>query len=193
MNLIRALRACQIACAVALHPRCFPPHGSIAVLGRRPATGAVARPRGWCDDDDSGGHREREPPVVMYTAPHPASTSINGMGSDMIDGSGTINPAALNTPGNYSPPSPSLDHIGVVNARWGCPGTWSHSTHRHRNVPGDDPAITTLWLTLVRDRLVSVIPPSSTTAAKSSPRGLKRSRSPEDSEDSPFGEADDGR
>ena len=139
-------RAPLLSTLVALHP-----HGSIAVLGRRPATGAVARPRGWCDDDDSGGHRERESPVVMYTAPHPASTSINGMGSDMIDGSGTINPAALNTPGNYSSPSSSLDHMGVV------------------------------------------IPPSSTTAAKSSPRGLKRSRSPDDSDDSPFGEADDGR
>lgn len=37
--------------------------------------------------------------VVMYSAPHPVSTSMNGMGSDMIDGSGTINPAALNSSG----------------------------------------------------------------------------------------------
>ncbi|MCJ1223553.1 hypothetical protein MMC12_000195 [Toensbergia leucococca] len=31
----------------------------------------------------------------MYTAPHPVSTALNGMGNDLIDGSGTINPAAL--------------------------------------------------------------------------------------------------
>jgi hypothetical protein len=35
----------------------------------------------------------------------PVSTSLNGMGSDMIDGSGTINPAALNTAGRASFPS----------------------------------------------------------------------------------------
>lgn len=41
--------------------------------------------------------------------------------------------------------------------------------------------------------LVSVIPPSpAITATKSSPRGVKRSRSPDESEDSPFGGADDG-
>ena len=102
-------------------------HGNIAVLGRRPATGAVARQRGRCgdddDDDDSGRHPKREPANVMYTAPHPASTSINGMGSDMIDGSGTINPAALNTPGNHSSPRPG--HVSrppplgeVMNALW---------------------------------------------------------------------------
>ncbi|MCJ1297251.1 hypothetical protein MMC08_000037 [Hypocenomyce scalaris] len=61
----------------------------------------------------------------MYSASHPASTSINGMGSDMIDPSGTINPAALNT-------------------------------------------------------TVSVLPtPSSVSAHDTSPRGIKRSRSPE--------------
>lgn len=39
----------------------------------------------------------------MYTAQHSVSTPMNGMGSDLIDGSGTINPAALNTPGNNLP------------------------------------------------------------------------------------------
>ncbi|KAL8835583.1 MAG: hypothetical protein Q9170_003267 [Blastenia crenularia] len=34
----------------------------------------------------------------MYSATHPATTSMNGMGGTMIDGSGTINPAHLNTP-----------------------------------------------------------------------------------------------
>jgi hypothetical protein len=33
----------------------------------------------------------------MYTTSHPVSTPMNGLGSDLIDGSGTINPAALNT------------------------------------------------------------------------------------------------
>ncbi|KAL9621960.1 MAG: hypothetical protein Q9160_003622 [Pyrenula sp. 1 TL-2023] len=33
----------------------------------------------------------------MYSAARPVSSSLNGMGSDLIDGSGTINPAALNS------------------------------------------------------------------------------------------------
>ncbi|MCJ1292225.1 hypothetical protein MMC34_003775 [Xylographa carneopallida] len=75
----------------------------------------------------------------MYTASHPVSTAMNGMGADMIDGSGTINPAALNTP-------------------------------------------------------VSVLPtPTSTTAPSSSPRGVKRSRSPDIYGDLPPGsQGDDG-
>jgi hypothetical protein len=35
----------------------------------------------------------------MYSASHPATSSMNGMGGDLIDPSGTINPAALNTAG----------------------------------------------------------------------------------------------
>lgn len=45
------------------------------------------------------GGRLLETNIAMYQSSHPVSTSINGMGGDMIDGSGTINPAALNTPG----------------------------------------------------------------------------------------------
>lgn len=45
------------------------------------------------------GGRLLETNIAMYQSSHPVSTSINGMGTDMIDGSGTINPAALNTPG----------------------------------------------------------------------------------------------
>lgn len=45
------------------------------------------------------GGRLLETSIAMYQSSHPVSTSINGMGGDMIDGSGTINPAALNTPG----------------------------------------------------------------------------------------------
>ncbi|KAI9802046.1 MAG: hypothetical protein M1825_003102 [Sarcosagium campestre] len=33
----------------------------------------------------------------MYSASHPPSTSLNGMGNDMMGGPGTINPAALNS------------------------------------------------------------------------------------------------
>lgn len=46
-----------------------------------------------------GGRLQPETNIAMYQSSHPVSTSINGMGGDMIDGSGTINPAALNTPG----------------------------------------------------------------------------------------------
>lgn len=35
----------------------------------------------------------------MYSAPHQASAPMNGMSGEVIDGSGTINPAALNTAG----------------------------------------------------------------------------------------------
>jgi hypothetical protein len=139
-----------------------------------------------------------EPLVVMYTAPHPASTAINGMASDMIDGSGTIDPAALNTPGNDSlhPGADARAHMGLVQAP------------RATGAPGglqDGPPLTVMGTCRVRTDgmttrlanvnviLVSVIPPSSAvTAARSSPRGLKRSRSPEESEDSPVGGADDG-
>lgn len=111
----------------------------IAVLGRRPAAGAIARQRGRCDDDDSGGHPSVEPLVGMYTAPHPASTAINGMGGDMIDGSGTINPAALNTPGNDSPRPGSYarEHTALVQAPWGtgAPAGWRAAPHRRGNLP----------------------------------------------------------
>lgn len=50
------------------------------------------------------GGRLLETNIAMYQSSHPVSTSINGMGGDMIDGSGTINPAALNTPGITIPP-----------------------------------------------------------------------------------------
>lgn len=50
------------------------------------------------------GGRLLETSIAMYQSPHPVSTTINGMGGDMIDGSGTINPAALNTPGITIPP-----------------------------------------------------------------------------------------
>jgi len=52
----------------------------------------------------------------MYSATHPVSTSMNnGMGGGMIDGSGTINPAALNTPGRTLFPLKQL--FGVEQSR----------------------------------------------------------------------------
>lgn len=51
------------------------------------------------------GGRLLETNIAMYQSSHPVSTTINGMGGDMIDGSGTINPAALNTTGIIIPPS----------------------------------------------------------------------------------------
>jgi hypothetical protein len=35
----------------------------------------------------------------MYSASHSVSAPINGMGGELVDGSGTINPAALNSAG----------------------------------------------------------------------------------------------
>ncbi|MCJ1450420.1 hypothetical protein MMC28_000751 [Mycoblastus sanguinarius] len=45
----------------------------------------------------------------MYSTPLPASTSMNGMGGGLIDGSGTINPAALNTPVSVLPNASSIN------------------------------------------------------------------------------------
>ncbi|KAK3176273.1 hypothetical protein OEA41_007596 [Lepraria neglecta] len=46
----------------------------------------------------------------MYSAPPlPATSSMNGMGAALIDGSGTINPAALNTPVTVLPTSSSIN------------------------------------------------------------------------------------
>ncbi|MCJ1483294.1 hypothetical protein MMC06_003461 [Schaereria dolodes] len=45
----------------------------------------------------------------MYTTSHPVSTSMNGMGTNMIDGSGTINPAALNTSASVLPTATSVN------------------------------------------------------------------------------------
>ncbi len=146
--------------APPLSTRRVPFDAIIAVLGRRPAAGAVARQRGRCDEDDSGGHHAVEPLVGMYTAPHPASTAINGMASDMIDGSGTINPAALNTPGNDSlrPPLPppaadAREHMGRVQSAVGNGGA--------RRVVGCHPAV--MGTCLVRPdglttRLANVVP-----------------------------------
>jgi len=42
--------------------------------------------------------------MTMYSTPLPG-VSMNNIGGEAIDGSGTINPAALNTPGTIMIPS----------------------------------------------------------------------------------------
>ena len=54
----------------------------------------------------------------MYSASHPVSTSMNGMGADMIDGSGTINPAELNTTGITVSLKSSDAHIARCAVYW---------------------------------------------------------------------------
>ena len=61
--------------------------------------------------------------VVMYQASHPPSTSMNGMGSDMIDGSGTINPAALNSSG--------IVPLYLLNFAWMRDRMWDGRRTRH--------------------------------------------------------------
>ncbi|KZF26286.1 hypothetical protein L228DRAFT_9065 [Xylona heveae TC161] len=55
----------------------------------------------------------------MYSASHPVPASMNGMGGDIIDGSGTINPAALNTvlPTPTSVSAPETSPRGVKRSR----------------------------------------------------------------------------
>jgi hypothetical protein len=38
----------------------------------------------------------------MYSASQSVSAPLNGIGAEIIDGSGTINPAALNSTGTFS-------------------------------------------------------------------------------------------
>ena len=128
----------------------------------------------------------------MYSASHPASTSINGMGSDMIDPSGTINPAALNTTGiscsflifyleqTCARLSASRQHVSLHGKVESPPQTDRIFCH----YLGADAFCT----------VVSVLPtPSSVSAHDSSPRGIKRSRSPDLYGEIPHGgEGEDG-
>ncbi|KAL6717977.1 hypothetical protein ACLMJK_004062 [Lecanora helva] len=98
----------------------------------------------------------------MYSAAVPATTSMNGIGGGMVDG--TINPAALNTPGPlHALVDEALQclHYGRFNCE--CFGA------------NDDTA-----------GVGSLLSTSSSVNAQASPRGQKRSRSPEQSGD-PYG------
>ena len=127
----------------------------------------------------------------MYSTSQPVSTAANGMGSDIIDGSGTINPAALNTAGR-APPFPTS---------WSGPSAWricfDARSFRGDAKPTDHVATPsrTCWMSLadICSVLIAVLPPSATVNVQStSPRGTKRSRSPEPYGDLPAGpEADD--
>lgn len=128
----------------------------------------------------------------MYSASHPVSTSINGMGSDMIDPSGTINPAALNTTGITRfllspPPRTDLRQEFCVASAALPPLRVESSSRAGRSfcydVEADDLHV------------ASVLPtPSSVPTHDTSPRGVKRSRSPElYGEISHGGDGDDGK
>lgn len=114
----------------------------------------------------------------------------------MIDGSGTINPAALNTPGITIPPL----HIHTWVSLGLCEATLPAKPFCLIPVIRDSHVITRRITKGVTDagsssNLGSVLPPSSSTtniAPKSSPRGIKRSRSPEPLGDLALGGADDG-
>ncbi|PGH05229.1 hypothetical protein AJ79_06840 [Helicocarpus griseus UAMH5409] len=75
----------------------------------------------------------------MYTTQHPVSAPMNGMGSDLIDGSGTINPAALNTPVSVPQSSlaaPSSSAVTNTNPSASPRGTKrSRSTERYNDQP----------------------------------------------------------
>ncbi|KGY15427.1 hypothetical protein PABG_11736 [Paracoccidioides brasiliensis Pb03] len=80
----------------------------------------------------------------MYSTQHPVSTPMNGMGSDLIDGSGTINPAALNTPVTLpqtSPAAPSIPSTTTsanINPSTSPRGTKrSRSTDQYSNQPAE--------------------------------------------------------
>ena len=62
----------------------------------------------------------------MYSAPHPVSTSMNGMGNELIDGSGTINPAALNPSGITNISSTSA----TLRVKTSC-GVWRNLADMH--------------------------------------------------------------
>ncbi|EED24103.1 nuclear localization protein, putative [Talaromyces stipitatus ATCC 10500] len=56
----------------------------------------------------------------MYSAPHQASAPMNGMSGEVMDGSGTINPAALNTAASLSAPTVAPSNLsprGIKRSR----------------------------------------------------------------------------
>ena len=90
----------------ALHstPACIGPSGAVPVCD--PVSACRDPSRRFPSSRRSSRHQHRrdrlvglDGPRVMYSASHPTTTSMNGMGGDMIAGSGTINPAALSSAG----------------------------------------------------------------------------------------------
>lgn len=142
----------------------------------------------------------------MYSASHqsiPASASMNGMGGGLIDGSGTINPAALNsalnTPGKYL----STEWAPLAKCLHWLLATSRETSSSMRRV---DPLIVysqSLTSSQVEANIdafyiVPHLPTASSINTSSisinaniSPRGLKRSRTPENSGDA-YGGAEDG-
>ncbi|MCJ1475907.1 hypothetical protein MMC13_004571 [Lambiella insularis] len=126
----------------------------------------------------------------MYTTSHPVSASMNGMGADMIDGSGTINPAALNTPGITTLHLSSLSGARPLLCSPLLPTFCAYTT----DTPSDSLPLLPWDCKLTRSRFspVSVLPAStSINASNASPRGIKRSRSPDIYGNLPVGGQDD--
>ncbi|KAI9759094.1 MAG: hypothetical protein M4579_002611 [Chaenotheca gracillima] len=117
----------------------------------------------------------------MYSTPHPvtttAPTTMNGMGSDLVDGSGTINPAALN-PAGECPRSVLVALVDDASCR-GLSQNRAHTSHACRSVVSSCPSrrvreannARAAVMSLVLSNHPTVLPPDS------SPRGIKRSRS----------------
>jgi hypothetical protein len=128
----------------------------------------------------------------MYGS-HSVSAPMNGLGGDLVDGSGTINPAALNNANGMSPSFLSTPHsfllvsiiiLSQLSRRSSWRSTVSYfllSVHRD-DLQTDPP-------------LVSVVLPTQSYGAvdpSTIPRGIKRGRTPEQRGPSRDGEHDDG-
>lgn len=122
------------------------------------------------------GSRSRQPlriaASVMYSMPQPAP-SVNGgvVGSGANDGLGTINPSALNAPGELLAFLPSVLLSAI---------TMSPNDLASQLAPSS-PTNCLLTSNICADSHDSTVPhtPGSNVGSQSSPRGLKRSRSPE--------------
>jgi hypothetical protein len=111
--------------------------------------------------------------MSMYSTTHQVATPVNGIGG-MNDGSGTINPAALNSSGAFFGPLITL--CPLVSA-----GLFLLNEFHHRN---------RLSIGATDHIHVAVVLSQAPTAP--SPRGVKRSRSPDQLEESWAGADDDG-
>lgn len=121
----------------------------------------------------------------MYSASHPVSTSMNGVSGNLVDSAGTINPAALDPAGkSYSPPRATV--LGVGRPLPTNPTRpLGEGDRRGRFV--SDPGLTRRIMNLVLSH------PSAVLSGRTSPRGIKRSRSQDSYGDLPLtGDGADG-
>ena len=107
----------------------------------------------------------------MYQTTPPVSRPLNGMGNELIDGSGTINPAALNSPGMTCNPFVPRPH----------PSYWLKCKVLNHNASQQPCGRCIVAMSKVDQLCVTaVLPPSS---IEPSPRGIKRSHSPDHYQD----------